>query len=94
MRRKSSVEGKLERDISPELCANLSLSEREEQVLLFLLSEMAPLQIASSLGITMKTVSNHKRSAMKKIGVRSTFQLHKWLVQHFSTAYPESYREL
>lgn len=94
MRKMSLAEYHRERNVVPELCSDLSLSEREEQVLLFLLSEMDPVDIASNLGITIKTVSNHKRSAMKKIGVKSTFQLHKWLLKNFSRACPESYREI
>ncbi|WP_336804102.1 helix-turn-helix transcriptional regulator [Erwinia aphidicola] len=64
----------------PGLIAGDFLTSREKQVLLSLLIEMTQAEIASSLGITIKTVSCHKRNAMRKIGVKNTVQLHKWLV--------------
>lgn len=51
-----------------------SLSAREEEVLNLLVSGMRPSQVASRLGLSMKTISSHKRNALGKLGVTSILE--------------------
>lgn len=48
-----------------------SLSAHEEEVLNMLVSGLRPSQIADHLGLSMKTISSHKRNALGKLGVTS-----------------------
>lgn len=51
-----------------------SLSAREEEVLNMLVSGLRPSQIADRLGLSMKTISSHKRNALGKLGVTSILE--------------------
>lgn len=51
-----------------------SLSVREEEVLELLVSGMRPSQVASRLGLSMKTISSHKRNALGKLGVSNILE--------------------
>lgn len=58
-----------------------SLTWRERQVLRGLESEMSPERLASLLGLSPKTISTHKRNAMRKLGFRRNSELYYWLRQ-------------
>lgn len=51
-----------------------ALSIREEEVLDLLVSGLRPSQVASRLGLSMKTISSHKRNALGKLGVSSILE--------------------
>lgn len=51
-----------------------SLSTREEEVLNMLVSGLRPSQVAGRLGLSMKTISSHKRNALGKLGVASILE--------------------
>ncbi|MDB6005539.1 MAG: hypothetical protein JWR15_2526 [Prosthecobacter sp.] len=51
-----------------------ALSMREEEVLDLLVSGLRPSQVADRLGLSMKTVSSHKRNALGKLGVSSILE--------------------
>lgn len=51
------------------------LTERELLVIDAILHEISPTQIARKYGLNMKTVSVHKRNAMKKLDVYSNSRL-------------------
>jgi len=46
-----------------------ALSTREEEVMNMLLQGLRPAQVAERLGLSLKTVSSHKRNALGKLGV-------------------------
>jgi DNA-binding NarL/FixJ family response regulator len=51
-----------------------ALSMREEEVLELLVSGLRPSQVATRLGLSMKTISSHKRNALGKLGVSSILE--------------------
>ena len=51
-----------------------ALSMREEEVLDLLVSGLRPSQVATRLGLSMKTISSHKRNALGKLGVSSILE--------------------
>lgn len=51
------------------------LSVREHQIMLMLLSGMAPSAIAEEMMISVKTVSTHRTNILEKLGVGSTAEL-------------------
>jgi DNA-binding CsgD family transcriptional regulator len=57
------------------------ISLREREVLHGISKELTPFQIASRLNISIKTVSAHKRMAMRKLGFKNTNELYKWLLE-------------
>jgi len=59
------------------------LTGRERSVIYLLSKGMTAKHISLILGIDVKTVSNHKRKAMKKIGVSNNIQLCKWLCRNY-----------
>ncbi len=54
--------------------SHYALSLREEEVLDLLVSGLRPSQVASRLGLSMKTISSHKRNALGKLGVSSILE--------------------
>ncbi|KFK95690.1 response regulator transcription factor [Serratia sp. Ag2] len=60
---------------------DIKISPREQEVLQGIAKELTPLQIAGWLNISVKTVSAHKRVAMRKLGLRNTNELYKWLLE-------------
>ncbi|MDZ4404519.1 response regulator transcription factor [Prosthecobacter sp.] len=54
-----------------EDASQCALSTREEEVLNMLVSGLRPSQVANRLGLSMKTISSHKRNALGKLGVTS-----------------------
>ena len=61
------------------VCQNNRLTPRENEVLQLILQEMTIKRIAQMLAISIKTVSNHKMSAMRKMGFRRDVELYNWL---------------
>ncbi|MBD8107914.1 helix-turn-helix transcriptional regulator [Erwinia persicina] len=61
-------------------CA-LTLTLREKQVLLAIRRAQSPGQIATELKLSVKTISAHKWSAMKKLGFKRNTELLNWLRQ-------------
>ncbi|MEX2944471.1 response regulator transcription factor [Serratia fonticola] len=59
----------------------LKISPREREVLRAIAAEIPPAQIARRLKISTKTVSNHKLTAMRKLGFHRTHDLYYWLLQ-------------
>lgn len=57
----------------------LLLSLREREVVLALGRGLSPTQVAGLLRINIKTVSSHKRMAMRKLGFRRTHELQQWV---------------
>lgn len=68
-------------DFSPYMPNYLRISQREREVLRAIAAEIPPAQIAKQLKISIKTVSNHKLTAMRKLGFHHTHDLYYWLLQ-------------
>lgn len=56
-----------------------AFTDREKLVLGFLALGVGEMGIASHLGISNKTVSHFKTTAMRKIGLRTNANLIRWL---------------
>lgn len=70
----SSLEANKERTYS---C--LKLTPREREVLQGISWELTPNKIANKLSLSVKTVSTHKLTAMRKLGFRRNSELYHWL---------------
>lgn len=57
------------------------LSPREREVLYLMSWETSPNQLGRILKLSPKTVSAHKRGAMRKLGFRRSHELYSWLRQ-------------
>jgi DNA-binding CsgD family transcriptional regulator len=66
---------------SPYMSDRLGISRREREVLRAIAAEIPPALIAKRLKISIKTVSNHKLTAMRKLGFHRTHDLYYWLLQ-------------
>ncbi|EPL9180887.1 response regulator transcription factor [Serratia marcescens] len=55
------------------------LTTREQEVLWAISEEMEPFKVAKRLKLSEKTVSSHKRAAMRKLGFRRNSELYHWL---------------
>lgn len=51
--------------------SSYALSAREEEVMNLLMAGLRPAQVASRLGLSLKTISSHKRNALGKLGVNN-----------------------
>lgn len=60
---------------------NKMLTLREQEVLYHLKQGKTPADVASCMGIKEKTISSHKRAAMKKLNFRRTNELFHWMLQ-------------
>lgn len=69
--------------VSPHQCSHCSqaLTAREWEVLYTIRRGMVPSQIAGYLNLSVKTVSTHKRAAMRKLGFQRNTELYHWLLQ-------------
>lgn len=56
------------------------LSQRELEVIRYFSEGYHPSEVALTLGINIKTVSAHKRNAMKKMGISRNNELYHWLL--------------
>lgn len=57
------------------------LTPQERKILQFISGGMTPTRIAMTLKMSIKTVSSHKRSSMRKIGIERNSELYQWLRQ-------------
>lgn len=57
----------------------VKLTTRETEVMLLFYQGLSPRDISKKLGMSIKTVSVHKRNVMKKIGISTTNELCQWL---------------
>ena len=57
------------------MAAHESLTNREYEVMLLLASGNTATQVASQLGLSVKTVSTHRTNILEKLGVASTAEL-------------------
>lgn len=58
----------------------ITISAREREVLQYIAAEFTPYQIANRLRISIKTVSAHKGTAMRKLGFKRKNDLYNWLL--------------
>jgi non-specific serine/threonine protein kinase len=66
----------------------LDLSARERDVVVLVAGGLTNRQIAERLVVGNRTVDSHVRSALRKLGFRSRFQLADWAVEHRLAAPP------
>jgi non-specific serine/threonine protein kinase len=66
----------------------LDLSAREQDVVVLVAAGLTNRQIAERLVVGNRTVDSHVRSALRKLGFRSRFQLADWAVEHGLAAPP------
>ncbi len=66
---------------SAELFIHEPLTPREHEVLFHLKQGKTPAGAAISMGVKVKTISSHKRAAMKKLNFRRTNELFHWMLQ-------------
>jgi DNA-binding NarL/FixJ family response regulator len=59
-----------------------ALSAREREVLRLIADGLSAKEIASSLGISTKTVEAHRTSLMRKLGARKATELVRYAVRH------------
>jgi len=62
----------------------LAFTENEVAVTWFFMTGMTMKQIAEWLGLKEKTVSNYKRSVMRKIGVKNNNEFIIWFLENRS----------
>ncbi|HHQ4313450.1 TPA: LuxR C-terminal-related transcriptional regulator [Serratia fonticola] len=60
---------------------SIRISRREKEVLQQIITELPVARIAKKLQISVKTVSAHKHSAMRKLGFRNNQELYIWLLR-------------
>ena len=60
-------------------CLASTLSNRERQILDYIVQGISPQRISDVLLISTKTLSAHKMNAMKKLGINTSAGLHYWL---------------
>ncbi|MGP2980176.1 response regulator transcription factor [Serratia nevei] len=68
---------------SPHPCFHCSqaLTPREWEVLYTIRRGLVPSQVAGCLNLSVKTVSAHKRAAMRKLGFQRNTELYLWLLR-------------
>lgn len=73
----------VERPAFCALCAPVTaLSKRELTILKYFYERMTPSVIGRFLNLSIKSVSNYKRGAMLKLGLRNNNELYQWLNQN------------
>jgi DNA-binding NarL/FixJ family response regulator len=70
------------RDLSPRGKSTEGLTARQREVLQLIAEGRVPKEIASQLGISVRTVEFHKYSIIQKLGVRTVAELTKYAVRH------------
>jgi DNA-binding NarL/FixJ family response regulator len=61
--------------------APLDLSTREREIVELVASSLSSKEIGSRLNLSVRTVDNHRRNIMNKIGVHDVASLTKWAIQ-------------
>lgn len=59
-----------------------ALSDREFEVLRLLVEGLGPTEIGERLHLSVKTVSTHKTRILEKLGVKSTAELVRYVIEH------------
>jgi len=59
-----------------------TLSDREFEVMRFLVEGLGPTEIAARLHLSVKTVSTHKTRILEKLGLGSTAELVRYAMEH------------
>ena len=59
-----------------------TLSDREFEVMRFLVDGLGPTEIAARLHLSVKTVSTHKTRILDKLGLGSTAELVRYVMEH------------
>lgn len=67
---------------SGEKPAHETLSDREFEVMRFLVQGLGPTEIAERLHLSVKTVSTHKTRVLEKLGLKSTADLVRYAMEH------------
>jgi DNA-binding NarL/FixJ family response regulator len=67
---------------SNEKLPHEALSDREFEVLRFLVEGLGPTDIAGRLHLSVKTVSTHKTRILEKLGLGSTAELVRYALEH------------
>ena len=62
--------------------SHVSLTARERQVLELMAQEFTAPEIAQKLYISKDTVETHKRNMLKKLGLKNSYALVKYAIQH------------
>lgn len=78
----TAFKGHNERTIDDHLYKSPSLTFREGQVLSAIAQGLTPKRIGRQLDVHFKTVSIHKRAAMRKLGFSRNHELYLWLSNH------------
>ncbi|CAI0769370.1 Capsular synthesis regulator component B [Serratia marcescens] len=60
-------------------CERQRITRREQDVMRYLACELPQTAIARNLHLSVKTVSNHKQAAMRKLGFKRNADLYHWL---------------
>ncbi|MGQ6007897.1 response regulator transcription factor [Serratia sp. IR-2025] len=60
-------------------CERQRITRREQDVMRYLACELPQTTIARNLHLSVKTVSNHKQAAMRKLGFKRNVDLYHWL---------------
>ena len=58
------------------------LTPREREIMKLLAEGLSPKQVATDLGLSLKTVDVHKTNLMRKLGVHDRAELIKWAIAH------------
>lgn len=70
-------------DISQSVSSSMErLTKREEQVIILISKGISHARISKIMNIKTKTVSSHKRNAMKKFNLSNTIDLHFWIAHN------------
>lgn len=71
----------MSRKIFSEVCylCRGSLTRREKEILKWFSEGLSPAEIAKASGLSIKSVSQHKRNAMRKFSLKNTQELVMWL---------------
>ncbi|MGG1905309.1 LuxR C-terminal-related transcriptional regulator [Enterobacter ludwigii] len=75
------LEKTMDKDFSSETCffCRQGLTRREREILQRYSSGLSTGDIAKASGLHAKSISQHKRNAMRKLGLRNTKELLDWL---------------
>jgi DNA-binding NarL/FixJ family response regulator len=75
------VKGYLDKLSEPLTAARSPLTQREREILQLLAEGSTTKEIASHLGVSVKTVETHRRNMMQKLNMRSVAELTKYAIR-------------